>query len=116
MIDLICICCPEGCRLQVDPDHDYAVTGNRCPRGETYGREEVISPVRIVTSTVRLTSEAVPRLPVKTDRPVPKSVMFQVMDEINRVVLNPPVRLGQPVISDVAGTGADVVATRTVTA
>ena len=51
--EVICICCPCGCHLQVDPENDYNVTGNACPNGAAYGREELTHPTRIITSTVR---------------------------------------------------------------
>ena len=51
--EVICICCPCGCHLQVDPENDYNVTGNACPNGAAYGREELTHPTRILTSTVR---------------------------------------------------------------
>ena len=53
MKEVICICCPKGCHLQVDEQHDYAVTGNGCQNGIGYGKEELTHPTRIVTSTVR---------------------------------------------------------------
>ena len=40
MTELICIVCPRGCHLQVDEANGYAVTGNSCPRGAEYGRQE----------------------------------------------------------------------------
>ncbi|VDR36692.1 Uncharacterized protein with conserved CXXC pairs [Alistipes sp. cv1] len=52
--EVICICCPCGCHLQVDPENDYNVTGNACPNGAAYGREELTHPTRIITSTVRV--------------------------------------------------------------
>ncbi len=42
--EVICICCPCGCHLQVDPENDYNVTGNACPNGAAYGREEADPP------------------------------------------------------------------------
>ena len=39
MKEVICICCPKGCHLQVDEQNDYAVTGNGCPNGIAYGKE-----------------------------------------------------------------------------
>ena len=68
MQELICILCPQGCHLLIDEDNDYKVTGNACPKGVTYGREELLNPVRVVTSTVRTTSDSIPRLSVKTDK------------------------------------------------
>ena len=110
--ELICIVCPNGCRLKVDEAHGYAVTGNRCERGADYGRTELTAPMRVVTSTVRCSGGAHRRCPVKTDRPVPKERIFAVMEALNAVELTAPVRVGQVVLENVCGTGANVVATR----
>ena len=61
--EVICICCPCGCHLQVDPENDYNVTGNACPNGAAYGREELTHPTRIITSTVRVEGGLYPRRP-----------------------------------------------------
>jgi len=112
MKELICIVCPKGCRLKVDEEQDYAVTGNGCPRGAEYGRVELTAPTRVVTSTVRCTGGVHPRCPVKTDRPVPKEKLFEVAAALDGVALTAPVRAGQIVVKNVCGTGANVVATR----
>ena len=114
MKELTCIVCPRGCRLRVDEEHDYAVTGNSCPRGAEYGRREVTAPTRVVTSTVRCTGGVYPRCPVKTDRPVPKELVFAVMDAVNAVSAAAPVTTGQVLAENVCGTGAAIVATRTI--
>lgn len=110
MKELICITCPKGCHLKVD-EETFAVTGNSCPRGAEYGANELRNPVRVVTSTVIAEGPA-RRLPVKTDRPIPKGKMFEVMAEIAAVRAEPPVALGQILIPHVAGTEANVVATK----
>ena len=70
--EMICIVCPVGCHLQVAVDgEDVKVSGNRCPRGEEYAREEILAPKRVVTATCRLKNEQHPRLLVKTDAPPP---------------------------------------------
>ena len=76
--EVICICCPCGCHLQVDPENDYNVTGNACPNGAAYGREELTHPTRILTSTVRVEGGLYPRCPVKTAQAVPKEKMTEV--------------------------------------
>ena len=53
MKEVICTCCPQGCHLQVDEANDYKVTGNGCPNGIAYGKEELTRPTRIINSTVR---------------------------------------------------------------
>lgn len=116
MKEIICITCPKGCHLKVDEEHDYAVTGNSCPRGAQYGKNELLHPVRTVTSTVCVTGAAISRLPVKTDRPLPKEKMFQCMALLDGVCVQAPVRVGQVILSDVLGTGVNVVATKTLPA
>ena len=110
MKEIICITCPKGCHLKVD-EETYAVTGNSCPRGAVYGANELRNPVRVVTSTVVVEGPQ-RRLPVKTDRPIPKGKMFEVMDEIAKVRVTAPVSVGQILIANVAGTGGNVVATK----
>ena len=125
MKEIICITCPKGCHLKVD-EQTYAVTGNACPRGAVYGANELRNPVRVVTSTVVVTAspdrekgtgeaggEVAPRrLPVKTDRPIPKGKMFEVMAEIAKVRVTGPVKVGDVLIANVAGTDGNVVATK----
>ena len=110
MKELICITCPKGCHLKVD-EETFAVTGNSCPRGAVYGANELRNPVRVVTSTV-IAEGPSRRLPVKTDRPVPKEKMFEVMAEIAGIRVKPPVAVGQILIPNVAGTDGNVVATK----
>lgn len=112
MKELICIVCPRGCHLRVDETQNYAVTGNNCPRGAEYGRNELTHPTRMLTSTVRITGAAHRRCPVKTEQPVPKEALFAIMDELNGVTLTAPVRYGQEVLANAAGTGVRVIATR----
>lgn len=112
MKELICICCPRGCHLHVDESNDYAVTGNTCPRGAVYGREECLAPTRIVTSTVAVSGAEYPRCPVKTAAPVPKKKIFEVMRTLDGITFPAPIQLGQVMVSDAANTGVDVVATR----
>lgn len=112
--ELICIVCPKGCHLKVDTDRDYAVTGNSCPRGAEYGRSELIHPTRVITSTVRCLGGKSLRCPVKTDRPIPKEQIWDVMAALDTVCLTAPVALGQVVLADVCHTGANVVTTKNV--
>lgn len=112
MKELICIVCPKGCRLKVDEERDYAVTGNSCPRGAEYGRAELTHPTRVLTSTVRCVGGAHPRCPVKANGPIPKGDIFPAMALLDGVTLTAPVRTGQVVVKNVLGTGVDFVAAR----
>ncbi len=110
--ELVCIVCPKGCRLHVDIDNDYAVTGNSCPRGAEYGHNEIKNPTRVLTSTVRIDGALYRRCPVKTDRAVPKGRLMDIMSLLNGVTLTSPVAAGQIVLKDVCGTGANVIVTK----
>lgn len=114
MKDLICIVCPRGCRLAVDEEQDYAVTGNGCPRGAEYGRIELTNPTRVVTSTVRCVGGVHPRCPVKTDKPIPKALVRAAAAALDGVTLTAPAELGQVVLTDVCGTGASFITTRAI--
>lgn len=110
--ELICITCPRGCHLEVDESMN--VTGNFCPRGKIYAINELTHPVRVVTSTVRITGAKYPRVSVKTDKPIPKEKIFDVMNEINKVVVKAPVRIGDIVIKKVLDLDANIVITKTI--
>ena len=110
--ELICIVCPQGCHLKVDKKNGYAVTGNTCPRGEEYGKIELTNPTRVITSTVRCAGGTHPRCPVKTDRAIPKGLIFEAMKALEGVTLRAPVRVGQVVVENVCGTETNFVATR----
>lgn len=112
MKELICITCPKGCHLKVD-EETFAVTGNSCPRGAVYGENELRNPVRVVTSTVVLEGASARRLPVKTDKPIPKGKMFELMRLLDGVHAKAPVKVGDILIPNVLGTDANVVATKT---
>lgn len=113
--ELICIGCPLGCMMKVSIDGDeVTVTGNTCIRGEQYGKKEVLSPTRIVTSTVEVNNGKIPRVSVKTKNDIPKDKIFQCMEEIHNVKVNAPVKIGDIIIPDCAGTGVPVIATKAV--
>ena len=113
--ELTCIRCPIGCQLTVEVEGEaVTVTGNSCPRGAEYGKKEVTAPTRTVTASVRVTGGELPLASVKTATDVPKEKVMDVMAEIRKCSITAPVKIGDVVIADVAGTGSDVVATRTV--
>ncbi len=126
---ITCIQCPMGCQLTITIDGDIdeitglaskdavvTVTGNTCPRGEEYGKKEVTAPTRVVTTTIDVEGGDIPRVSVKTASDVPKEKVFDVVREIKKIKITAPIKIGAVVITDVAGTGVDVVATKNVKA
>ncbi len=114
--EMICICCPLGCRLNVTMEEERVidVTGNSCPRGSSYAIAEVTDPRRIVTSTVRVKGCSTPLVSVKTRDGIPKQKMMQCIEELSSVELQAPVKTGDVVKADIAGTGIDVIATKNI--
>lgn len=113
--ELTCINCPMGCPLTVTIDGDkVTVTGNTCPRGEDYGRKEVTDPRRTVTSSVYVDGGKAVKVPVKTKSDIPKGKIFDIMEVVKNTRVNAPVSIGDVVVSDICGTGVDLVATKDV--
>ena len=108
---LTCIVCPIGCQLTVTLEGGVVteVTGNTCPRGKQYAIDECTNPVRTVTTTARTSNDGV--VPVKTDRPIPKHLMFDCMREIDSAVVTLPAQIGDVVIENILGTGANIIVT-----
>jgi CxxC motif-containing protein len=96
----------------VDEENGYKVTGNGCPHGAEYGKKELTNPTRVLTSTVKITGASHRRCPVKTDRAIPKGLMFKAMKQLNHIGLSSPVKRGDIVIADLLGTGANLIATK----
>ncbi len=114
MEELICIRCPIGCTLTcTKTDDGYQVTGNTCKRGYDYAIEEMTHPRRIVTTIVRVDGSDEP-LSVKTSSPVGKELIDDVIKSVKSLVLKAPVNIGDILIKDVLGTGADIVATKSI--
>lgn len=114
--EMVCIRCPLGCTLQVElqEDNTVMVTGNQCPRGAEYGRNELTDPRRTVTTTVRRKGSKEAVVSVKTASEIPKGKIKECINVLAGVTLDGPVRIGDVVIKNVAETGVDVVATRNV--
>ncbi len=112
--DLICIGCPMGCMITVSMENGevVSVTGNTCKRGDTYARKEVTNPTRIVTSSVRVTDGVLPVVSVKTKEDIPKEKIADCMKALKEVTVKAPVHIGDVLLTDVAGTGVDIIATK----
>jgi len=111
--EITCISCPVGCRMQVRLEAGAVtqVRGNACMRGDSYARQECLSPRRMVTAVARVEGSRVP-VSLKTEQPIPKDKIFDCMREIRRLRLRLPILMGDVLLENVAGTGIRLVATR----
>ena len=107
--ELICIACPRGCTLTVtigDMPDTMEVSGNSCPKGAIYGKQEVLCPMRTLTTTIackqsprneETTGFGEPefiRLPVKTGCEIPLEEMKSMIEKIRSITASAPVRYG----------------------
>jgi CxxC motif-containing protein len=115
--ELTCITCPMGCRLvaEIGTDGELAVSGNRCPRGAAYAREELLAPKRTVTATCRAarSGSGVRRIPCRTALPFPKELVSELLGEIYALEVALPVERGSVLLGNALDSGIDVIATRT---
>ena len=110
--ELTCIVCPMGCRLSVEVDEaglPTAVEGNRCPRGAAYAKDELTHPTRTLTTTAPTVDGGV--VPCKTDRAIPRELLFEAMKAVNSLSAPAVVRIGDVLLPNLLGTGANIVAT-----
>ena len=116
--ELICIGCPLGCNLTVEMDGGQVVSvnGNTCKRGDDYARKELTDPRRIVTLTVPVAGGNLPVVSVKTASDIPKGKIRECLCALKGVTLTAPVQIGDVIVENVADTGVDVIATKSISA
>jgi len=109
-----CVICPIGCDIDagLSVSNEVLMEGNKCEKGREFVLQELEEPMRILTTTVRIDGAKWAMLPVRTDRPIPKRLLFKVIDELSDIELQAPVKLSDVIVVDIAGTGANMVATR----
>ena len=96
---LTCVECPMGCEIEVvNKDGNITVTGNTCPRGKLYAENEITCPRRVLTTSVR--AENGKMVAVKTDAPIKKQEMLEIMQKVNLITVKLPVKIGQIVVEN----------------
>jgi CxxC motif-containing protein len=113
---LTCVLCPVGCELEVRKDEagELDVRGNQCDKGVPFAVEEVLRPRRNLATSIPVRGTASKMVSVRLSGPVPREMIFPILAEIARLRPEAPFSRGQILITDVLGTGVDVIATRTV--
>lgn len=114
--ELVCIACPIGCHMTVTLK-DKKVTnveGNTCKRGAEYAKAECTNPTRILTTTMKVNNGIVPLVSVKSNKPLPKGLLFDCMKVINSVKLEAPMKIGDIGVENILDTGVNIVLTRDV--
>jgi CxxC motif-containing protein len=111
---LLCIVCPKGCEMDItESDGILKFPKGICVRGQAYAKQEIYNPCRVLTTTVELQGSDVAMLPVRTEAPIVKGKLVEAMNQIARLKVSVPVRRGDVVCENVAGTGIKLIASRT---
>jgi CxxC motif-containing protein len=100
--------------VDIDEGKVASVTGNSCKRGAEYAKSECTNPTRVLTTTVRVNDGDITMLPVKSEKALPKGLLFECMKVINQHSLRAPVKIGDVVIENILDTGVNIIAARNV--
>jgi CxxC motif-containing protein len=113
---MICIGCPLGCYLSVDYIGTTIrnVNENRCKVGLEYAEKEISNPERTLTTTVKVKHGHLPLVSVRTNKPIPKSRIFDAMNLLAKVEVEAPIKIGEPIIQNIFNTGVNIVATKNI--
>ena len=114
--EMICIGCPMGCYLTVDYVGTKIdnVSGNRCKVGLEYAEKEVSNPQRTLTTTVKVKNGHLPLVSVRTNKPIPKSRIFDAMNLLAKIEVEAPIKIGEPIIQNILDTGVNIIATKNI--
>lgn len=113
---MICIVCPNSCQLDAEysEQQEISVTGALCKKGVEYAKNEILNPVRMLTSSVKVKGGQLPLVSARTSKPIPKGKIFEVMEVIKKLEVSAPVRINQVLLANLLNLGVDLVATRDV--
>ncbi len=110
--ELICIICPNGCRLLIDKEEGVLkVWGAKCPRGIEFAKKETEHPQRGLCTTVKTKVPGYPLASVRTSKEIDKEMIFPVMKELRNFVLQRKVKIGDVLIKNILNTGVDIIST-----
>ena len=118
---ITCVTCPLGCKLKINIENNkiISVRGNQCKKGIKFAEVEIRDPRRILTTTMKLKAQggqeaAFNRLPVRSGAPAPKDKILEIIKEIRKIKVSPPVKMGDIIAKNIIGSGVDIIASMNV--
>lgn len=111
--EIVCVVCPSSCRITVEGDGQNItnIQGFTCKRGEEYAKTEYLAPKRTIATTIKAKDYVAPVISVRTDKPVPKEMVFECMEVIRKAEAYPPFEVGKVVIENILNTGVNIILT-----
>jgi CxxC motif-containing protein len=112
-----CIVCPIGCDILVNFNEKtreiVSFSGNECKRGIKFIEDEIARPVRLLTTTIKINSVEYNKLPVRSDIPIPKEKMLEMVREVKKINISVPVKAGQVIADNFMGLGIKILSCST---
>ncbi|MEW9095173.1 MAG: DUF1667 domain-containing protein [Clostridiaceae bacterium] len=114
--EITCIICPNGCELSVDSEgkNVKSINGALCKRGEEYVIQEIQDPKRTIASLIKVNNGEMPLVSVRTTKAIAKDKIFDIIEEVKKLEINAPIKVGQVIIENILGLGSDIIATSSV--
>jgi CxxC motif-containing protein len=117
--EIICVVCPNGCQLRAEIKDDPVMEvvnldGNLCEKGLEWAKQELVNPMRTISSSILVEGSDCDLVSVRTDAPIPLNRIFDVMNVIKAIKIKAPVRIGDLLIQAPAGTSCNIIATRNI--
>ena len=111
--NFICILCPNGCEITAEHSDGKLLScaGNQCDNGRKYIEQELLDPRRTITSSVLVAGGNRPLASVRLTAPIPRDLIFPLMDKIKTICLEAPVLPGTVILENVFGTGSTLITT-----
>jgi CxxC motif-containing protein len=112
--NITCTICPMGCNIEIFYENCKIteIKGYTCKRGLDYGMAEGTNPVRMLTTTVKIKNGKVPLLPVKSEKPLPKNLIFESMKVLKHTTVSAPIAYGDIIVENILDTGINIIAVR----
>ena len=112
--DITCIICPNGCKITVReiPGQPLQVKGATCKRGTEYASQEYREPKRMLITTMRVEGGAVPLVPVRSNKELPKERIFEAVARVSQIGVRAPIKMGTVLVPNLLNLGVDVIASR----
>jgi len=113
--EFTCIVCPVSCNLIAEEiDGVLTIKNNQCNRGQVFGENEFTHPMRMLSSTVKITGRKLTRLPVISSDEIPKDRLMELVQILYNHTVTSSVKRGEVVLKNIGNTGVDIIATRTI--
>ncbi|NWK12076.1 DUF1667 domain-containing protein [Clostridium cadaveris] len=112
----ICYGCNKKCILNVsDTDENKIINGNQCELGNYYKKFKDNCTKGILTTLVRIKGDNKHKvLPVKSTKPIDKSLWIECSKALSRIYVGPNMKCGDVVCTNILNTGVDIVSTKTI--